>query len=124
MFKICNKCGVKYSAETIDELATHFGYKNIKRKSLTFQCRECKRSYDKLHVKDKRSSELKKYKESVRAETKKTIKSKYPCAVVNCKAQAEIHHFDYTDPLAVIPVCRVHHSAIHRLNKLLEETYD
>lgn len=118
--KTCNVCKKEYSAATVEGLAKIFGYKNTARKWLYYKCRACKRKYDQIHNKTRRPNEIKKYRDFIRAETKKVIKGDYSCSVIDCGKKAELHHFDYTDPLAVLPVCRKHHSAIHRLNGLLE----
>lgn len=36
------------------------------------------------------------------------------CAVLPCEVKAEhLHHFDYKDALAVVPLCEKHHKGIH-----------
>ena len=38
----------------------------------------------------------------------------YSCSVITCKIPAEeFHHYDYSDPSGVIPLCRSHHRKFH-----------
>jgi hypothetical protein len=36
---------------------------------------------------------------------------KWPC--MECGAEAEAHHPDYSNPLAVVWLCKIHHRAAH-----------
>ncbi len=118
--KECGICKTVYQAKDRKGMEAHFAYRTARRSTFTHKCRVCKRKYDKERSARAVKSERDKYRNFIRAETKKIIKSKYRCSVIDCGKPAEIHHFDYTKPAEVLPVCRVHHAAIHRLNGLIE----
>lgn len=60
---------------------------------------------------------------ATRAATRRGILHKQPCEV--CGAEnAEAHHPDYLQPLAVVWLCRVHHKALHSLTRGLAKGGD
>ena len=48
---------------------------------------------------------------------KKGILKKQPCEICN-DIESEAHHFDYSKPLDVRWLCKVHHKNLHRLESL------
>mgnify|MGYP001558894187 CR=1 FL=1 len=50
-------------------------------------------------------------------------KEKQSCSIQDCKAGAEMHHFDYNNPHLVIWLCRKHHRALfHPATSLIQQT--
>jgi hypothetical protein len=65
------------------------------------------------------------FKEAMRGVTKQAIKKgfliKQPCEICGTDEKVEAHHEDYTQPLKVMWLCRLHHMRLHaeklKLNK-------
>lgn len=123
MHRKCRICKHTYRAQDTDAMAMKFGYKNRLKTRLVCVCRKCKAEFDRNLNKRKKIKTLHKYRNFIRAKTKSAIKVKYPCSVTNCPNKAELHHFDYEKPLEVLPLCRLHHCAIHRMNRLLDDNF-
>lgn len=72
-------------------------------------------------------SEEARRKANVRAATKEYVSrgkiTKKPCAVCG-NVKSEAHHPDYSKPLEVIWLCRIHHLKLHRNEQVSHETLE
>lgn len=120
MERRCYLCKKVFTAISREELSKIFGYKNRAKTLLLSKCRSCKKEYDRINNIKKRETmnSAKLFKDAARAETKRFYgKMQFTCAIVSCIDPGELHHIDYSKPKDVIPLCRNHHSAIHRLER-------
>lgn len=115
MAKICNSCGK-------NKKLNEFHIDRSKRDGRMTKCKECKRLYDKQKNDKKKFDDISKYKNLLRSGAKSKYGKNHICAVLLCHKKAELHHIDYDTPDEIIPLCRKHHSAIHRLNNLIDYT--
>jgi transposase-like protein len=112
--KLCPKCNLVKPADAFHKDTRRVG-------GLDYRCKDCKRKYNCTLSQQRRDARrYLKDKLKVVARTKARDfygpASKKACAVLNCYERAEeLHHVDYEDALAVIPLCVRH----HRLNHLV-----
>lgn len=117
----CSNCEKIYKVASREGLFEFFNYKNRERTAFASYCRTCKSLMDTRRNRNNDKKAWDYFKEKTRHETKKLYKGNYFCSVLSCEGKAELHHIDYKDPKAVIPLCRIHHSSIHALMKLCEK---
>lgn len=109
----CTKCGVE---KPVSEF--YKSKRSNRRRQYVSWCKQCKRVYaDKVKEKDryKRYYARTKNKNRARKLARKEYSGKtFVCGVLTCYATADaLHHHNYDDPLAVIPLCRRHHYELH-----------
>jgi hypothetical protein len=85
-------------------------------------CRSCKRVADSKLQKariangaERRRYERDKEKFKARDFARRKYKGmQFKCSIANCDDfGTDLHHIDYLDPLAVVPLCRKHHEQLH-----------
>lgn len=116
--KFCNGCQT--------EKETSLFYKSLgKSCGLSSKCKECIRQRERGIEQVKRRRNREKRIRSVLKERTKARKAArkfykdaflYKCSVLTCAEKAQdLHHIKYSEPLAVIPLCRTHHHDNHYL---------
>jgi hypothetical protein len=104
--KICKECFISKPIEKFPKK-----YDGTERRRS--RCSTCYPKY-------KRKINPKPWKWDHKVSARKAARKKYsdmvfPCAVVPCPNLADdLHHFDYTRKLDVIPLCRPHHLDLHK----------
>jgi len=85
-----------------------------------WQCKLCKKKSQNIsrrRFRDLRSKYKNRHKVKARMKAYEKYKDQYEwwqCSVVTCEVQCEeLHHFDYTKPFDVIPLCGKHHRDLH-----------
>ena len=129
----CSACDFKVAVSSLHELSKWFIRDSGKKYGFAAKCKTCRSKQDRARI--KKRYDRQKYqnnKDRLKARTKARDvydRSQYLCATLTCAAAAEeLHHVNYNEPLAVIPLCAKHHrdnhrtcATEHRLNKLIEE---
>lgn len=110
----CKEC-VKVEAASHRKAHPEY-YRNYQRKHKQVISPETKRQYDATY-KAKHPDKLRARMTAYYARRKGTL-VRQPCEV--CEAKAEAHHEDYTRPLDVRWLCRVHHGVAHRKDDLTD----
>lgn len=113
MTKTCPSCNIEKPSE-------EFHLNSTKKDGLDWRCKLCKKkSVNKLSQKrrDAKRYEKDSYKNKARDEARRAYEGHvYKCSVLNCNSEAEdLHHVTYKDPLAVVPLCKLHHRMNHEL---------
>ena len=112
----CYKCKKIFPAK-------NFNVDRSRTAKIQYLCKQCKSDYDKGRYPARRQKnilkDLEKFK--TRASSRYIFSDRdFRCSVIGCNKKAELHHIDYRDPEAVLPICKIHHAAIHSL-KFLEK---
>lgn len=109
----CPKCKNQYP--NVEE---YFYVNRTRPNGFAWKCKKCsKEEYNARSARrgrERRSLENKK-KDAARSEARHKYENMvFSCAVVNClNTDCELHHVDYNNPLAVIPLCKKHHKQNH-----------
>lgn len=111
--KRCPQCKVTYADKHLG-----FSIDSSRSDGISWRCRKCAVLYVNKAAqrrRDARRYELQKSRCLARDKARKEYKGKaFKCAVVTCSHLAEeLHHVDYNEALAVVPLCRVHHKGMH-----------
>lgn len=118
--KDCSRCAKPYGAITLDGLSTFFKRDPGKADGFCPACKECdKRTTDrkKALVRKKRWLLMNGKKSEARTKAKHAFPGPYECAVLICEEPAELHHVNYEEALAVVPLCKKHHADDHRTHR-------
>jgi len=120
--KTCPSCGIIYSNKKDVPLTNHFYADPYKRSGLHVYCKSCmKKKSTKLSVNLKAKRYKEKNKKIVQAREEASAHYKgfdCDCYVITCYEKAkELHHVDYNDSLAVIPMCKKHHMGLHEIKR-------
>lgn len=118
MTKKCSKCKKAFPK------TKEFFYQAFDRKDgFGSHCKKC-RYLSQTAISQKRRDERRYEKLKNRTLARLEARKKYDpltlrCAVLNCLGECEeLHHVNYQEPLAVIPLCRDHHRLNHELCKI------
>lgn len=101
------------------ELSHEFWQRNASRgDGFDWQCKECRKlRVNKVSQKlrDQRRYEKDKKKCQAREIARNHYwQDKFYCAAMTCDEEAKhLHHVDYDEPLAIVPLCEKHHRGIH-----------
>lgn len=110
--KRCPKC----KTEKADE---EFHKDSRRVDGLDYRCKLCKAAQA-CSISQKRRDAIRYAKDSSKAKARDAARRQWGpastmcCRVLGCFNMAvELHHVDYAEPLAVIPLCNKHHRGIH-----------
>jgi hypothetical protein len=110
--KTCTKCNTEY-------LESRANFPLDRNGRLGSRCRTCKYKNEDKQKKLARTK-LSKERNRARVLARGRTKSKYKgvgfmCAVFGCGGtNADLHHVNYDEPMAVVPLCKKHHVDNHR----------
>jgi len=120
--KTCSRCRLTLSPDPILGWKPFFTKNGNAKDGLNNACRECRKIYMRtsnartiaiIHARRRRETDKKKNRARA-VSTRAYAKNSYKCAVLNCQQEYDhLHHVDYDDPLAVVPLCYAHHGAAH-----------
>lgn len=122
-YKVCPKCRIRKPRSKYHRDAS-------KKDGLSYLCAQCKRdNANRWRLKNAERvaaanvwSYVKCHKRNmIRKKSKWMLPARGPCAVYGCDALGEHHHLDYEDWRSVIFLCRKHHAAFHRLERLMRK---
>ncbi len=113
MEKRCPDCATVYY-----EPSLNFYKDSHRADGFNVYCKICVRRRTNIWARknrDKRRYEKAKYKVAARGVAQNHYAEKvFKCAVLTCECMADdLHHVDYNEPLAVVPLCKRHHTGIH-----------
>lgn len=83
-----------------------------------YQCAECLRSAQRRRNQQKRHKSValrvsqfsEEFKRSQRGKLRNEMEHDFECAVIGCHRAATLHHLNYADFRAVVPLCKSHHA--------------
>lgn len=112
--KRCPRCKETF----FGDLTVYFFRAERRGDGLDWQCKSCKRIHQTAKsqkIRDRRKYEKDRLKLKAREAARKEYTGRLLwCAVLRCEEKAEeLHHVDYDQPLAVVPLCSKHHRGIH-----------
>lgn len=123
--KQCCKCTALYNCVSLEGFREFAFSRDIDTPDgLARVCKKCISDYNKQDkakrnnmARAQRMRALYAHKEAARAAAIKKYGDKnFKCSVLNCEKDSEnLHHINYNDYLAVIPLCRSHHADAHTI---------
>ncbi len=113
--KRCSKCMVMFKAKKREGLAEYFDIISANIDGYMYMCRQCRVDFpEKRRLVTKDSIKVKARSKLRRALLAGVVKRE-PCT--KCGLKAEAHHPDYSKPLDVVWLCKIHHKIEHaRIN--------
>ena len=119
--KRCSKCAELIS---LDE----FYLSKRSRDGYCYICKECQCARTRGATRRKRHDKVEKFIRDYVLTLRRLARDRgrlkdapeMECSVVGCHEVGILHHINYADPYAVIPLCRRHHAQLHQKWHLLE----